>query len=40
MVNRAARAHDIGIVIFRMNARFHDYKRARNLRLPSYARKG
>ena len=32
VIDRAARADDIGLVIFWMNARFHIQKRARNLR--------
>jgi len=39
MINRAARTGDIGLVIFRMNVRFHVWKRARNLAALSYSRK-
>ena len=31
VIDRAARADDIGLLIFRMNVRFHVQKRARNL---------
>lgn len=31
MIDGAARTGDIGLVIFRMNVRFHVWKRARNL---------
>ena len=31
VIDRAARAHDIGLVILRMNARFHVEERARNV---------
>jgi hypothetical protein len=31
MIDGAARTDDIGLVIFRMNVRFHVWKRARNL---------
>ena len=40
MVDRAARANDIGIEILWMNARFHVWKRARNLRTERPSRKG
>ena len=32
MVNRATRANDVGLYVFRMNVRFHVSKGARNLR--------
>ena len=32
VIDRAACTDDIGLIIFRMNARFHDCERARNLR--------
>ena len=39
VIDRAARTDDIGLVIFRMNARLHDRKRARNLRTTRSSRK-
>ncbi len=40
VIDRAARAHDIGLVIFRMNARFHVRRRARNVIARGSLRKG
>ena len=40
VVNGAAGADDIGLVIFRMNVRFHGCKRARNLPVEAILRKG
>jgi hypothetical protein len=40
VIYRAARAHNIGIVILWMNACFHVGKRARNLPAGSFSRKG
>ena len=40
VIHRAARAHNIGIVILWMNACFHVAKRARNLPAGSFSRKG
>jgi hypothetical protein len=40
VINRAARADDIGLVIFRMNARFHVRRRARNVSARANSRKG
>jgi hypothetical protein len=39
MINRAARADDIGFLIFRMDARFHVQKRVPNVGALSLARK-
>jgi hypothetical protein len=39
MINRAARAHHVGLNVFRMNVRFHVRKGARNLRGVSRFRK-
>jgi hypothetical protein len=39
MIDRAARTGDISLVIFRMNVRFHVWKRARNLAALSGSRK-
>jgi hypothetical protein len=39
MINRAARANDIGLLIFRMNARFHVQERTPNLGALPVARK-
>jgi hypothetical protein len=40
MIHRAARAHDIGLVILWMNACFHLRKGARNVTAWSSSRKG
>ncbi len=40
VINRAARAHNIGIVVFWMNACFHLQKGARNVIMRSCSRKG
>ena len=40
VINRTARAHHVGLVIFRMNARFHAEARARNLIARTISRKG
>jgi hypothetical protein len=40
VIDRAARADHIGLVIFRMNGRFHVGGRARNLIVASISRKG
>ena len=40
VIDRAASANDIGIKILWMNARFHVWKRARNLRTARPSRKG
>jgi hypothetical protein len=39
VIDRAASTDDIGIVVFRMNPRFHDFERARNLRVVRCLRK-
>jgi hypothetical protein len=39
VIDRAACTDDIGLVIFRMNARLHNRKRARNLRTTRSSRK-
>jgi hypothetical protein len=40
VIDRAARADDIGLVILRMNTGFHIRKRAQNLRALEVSRKG
>lgn len=39
MVDRAARANDVGLGVFRMDVRFHVPKGARNLSVPRPFRK-
>ena len=40
MINRAARANDVGLYVFRMNVRFHGWKRVANLGALPLSRKG
>jgi hypothetical protein len=40
VIDRAARADHVGLIIFRMNARFHAEGRARNLSARRISRKG